>query len=333
MFEPEYPMTAADAATKRVGDPLNLDGTDVRVTLVDESRIYHIEGKAPEGEEVGDVAQYFNAEAGDKMQVVSWTGDELEYYNGIDLTRGTVAKAFGLSSETPMGSGSSLGAQGVSSAWSGSTADHYDSTAKFVMKAVGVVLGAAILFAVYSLRAPTHRPATVLKFSAPPTSIKVGSYGRLDDKNYRITGHAMVEIAEVGLRIEQHEFELRDDDGNEALLIYGWKAGAMDWYLYTTLHPLEPMSPHQAGAVRWGEAVNLDGIVARVKELFCSTVLQAESPNGYEFKAGRVSYGFSAQIAATILTTRWNENEISFHQGKFLPGKAVTDAFGQQAGK
>src|SRR6266542_787165 len=39
MFEPEYPITAEDAATKRVGDPLNLDGTDVHVTLVDKSRV------------------------------------------------------------------------------------------------------------------------------------------------------------------------------------------------------------------------------------------------------------------------------------------------------
>ncbi|MEI9864534.1 MAG: hypothetical protein WDN00_08275 [Limisphaerales bacterium] len=33
-----------------------------------------IEGRAPDGVEVGDVANYFNAEAGDMMQVVSWTG-------------------------------------------------------------------------------------------------------------------------------------------------------------------------------------------------------------------------------------------------------------------
>ena len=70
MFEPEYPMTAADATTKRIGDRLNLTGTDVRVTLLDTSRVYRIEGKAPEGVEVGDVAKYFNAEAGSIMQVV-----------------------------------------------------------------------------------------------------------------------------------------------------------------------------------------------------------------------------------------------------------------------
>ena len=33
LFDPEYPMTAADAATKRVGDRLNLTGDDVRVTF------------------------------------------------------------------------------------------------------------------------------------------------------------------------------------------------------------------------------------------------------------------------------------------------------------
>lgn len=71
LFEPEYPMTAADAATKRVGDHLNLTGENIRITLRSASRVYHIEGQAPEGVEVGDVANYFNAEAGNIMQVVS----------------------------------------------------------------------------------------------------------------------------------------------------------------------------------------------------------------------------------------------------------------------
>ena len=103
LFDPEYPMTAADAATKRVGDHLNLTGTDVRVTLLDTSRVYHIEGQAPEGVEVGDVANYFNAEAGGIMQVVSWTGEEVEFYNGVNLARGVVNSAFNLPPE-PSGS-------------------------------------------------------------------------------------------------------------------------------------------------------------------------------------------------------------------------------------
>src|SRR5260370_14123426 len=52
MFEPARGLSAEDAATKRVGDTLDLDGTNVRVTLVRRSRIYHVEGTAPEGEPV-----------------------------------------------------------------------------------------------------------------------------------------------------------------------------------------------------------------------------------------------------------------------------------------
>ena len=92
LFEPEFVMTAEDAATKRVGDQLNLDGHDVRVTLVDETRVYHIEGEAPEGVELGDVAHYFNAEAGSRMVVVSWTGEEVEYYRGVTVAPAMTAK-------------------------------------------------------------------------------------------------------------------------------------------------------------------------------------------------------------------------------------------------
>ncbi len=78
LFDPEYPMTAEDAATKRVGDRLNLTGDGVRVTFRSESQVYYVEGKPPEGEEVGTTAEYFNAEASGIMQVVSWTGNDVE---------------------------------------------------------------------------------------------------------------------------------------------------------------------------------------------------------------------------------------------------------------
>ena len=94
LFEPEFLMSASEAAAKRVGDRINLEGTHVRISLVDESRVYHIEGDAPEGVELGDVAKYFNAQSGKDMIVVSWTDDEVEYYRGKDLDSGLVAAAF-----------------------------------------------------------------------------------------------------------------------------------------------------------------------------------------------------------------------------------------------
>ena len=95
-FNPDYTLTAAEAAAKQVGDSLNLTGTDVRVTLVQSSKVYYLEGQAPEGVTVGSRANYFNAEAGDVMQVVSWTGREVEYYNGLSLSATAVARAFQL---------------------------------------------------------------------------------------------------------------------------------------------------------------------------------------------------------------------------------------------
>src|SRR5260370_40802875 len=99
MSEPTRGLSAEDAAAKRVGGTMDLDGTRVRVTLVRQSRIYHVEGTAPEGEAVGCLADYFNAEAGNEMFVVSWTGSEIEFYRGRTIPKSEVASAFQLHSD------------------------------------------------------------------------------------------------------------------------------------------------------------------------------------------------------------------------------------------
>jgi len=116
-FAPDHPLTAADAVMKQVGDRLNLTGANVRVTLVQTSRVYRIEGMPPAGEKVGDEDNYFNAEAGDVMQVVSWSGQKVEYYNGITLGSGSVEKAFRLPRFAPVRLSSSSDS---TSSWSGS---------------------------------------------------------------------------------------------------------------------------------------------------------------------------------------------------------------------
>jgi len=95
-FTPATPLTAREAGLKKVGDRISLDGVSAEVTVVDESRVHFIEGRAPDWVAVGDVAQYFNAEAAGKMWVVSWSGDEVEYYRGMQLHGELVAQALGL---------------------------------------------------------------------------------------------------------------------------------------------------------------------------------------------------------------------------------------------
>jgi len=79
-------MTAGEAGSKKEGDIVNLDGAPLRITRVDRSQVYLVEGKTPQGIAMGKVANYFNADAGPRQIVVSWTGEEMEYYSGMSTS-------------------------------------------------------------------------------------------------------------------------------------------------------------------------------------------------------------------------------------------------------
>ena len=319
MFEPEFPMAAEDAATKRVGDVVNLDGVDVTVTFVQESRIYLIDGRAPEGQRVGSRANYFNAEHGPKMIVVSWTGTEVEYYKGVTISAGMVASAFNL----PVG-------QMLKSNFVGGGGFSGTGLAKLVLVSI---IGLFILMCFFSNIPSGVREPAVVKHPALAPPLAVGNAGSLNGTHYRIVGHAQVEIAETGNFVDRHEYYLRDDDTNDALLVYGASPDAKDWIFFTPLHPAIALTPQQAGNVRLGKTVNVDGVVAPVTELFRSTIQQIEDPDQPGWKSGDVRYGFIAREGSTNLLVRWNEQDIEFEQGKTVDAKVVATAFGQPAPK
>jgi hypothetical protein len=327
MFEPEYPMTAADAATKRVGDRLNLTGEDVRITLRSASRVYHIEGQAPEGVEVGDVANYFNAEAGNDMQVVSWTGDDVEYYNGVTIPQSVVAAAFNV----PRAFNSSSFSGGDSS-WLGGNAEHYDSGVKFFLKAALVIFFFIIVFGRHFSCSNESAPVKKVNAGVPP--LTVGATGKLMGRNYHVTAHAVVEIAEVGARFERHEYQLLDDDdGITDLLVCGMKADDKDWELFTPLfNPLSP-SPQQCAAKKAGDMVNIDTVIAFVHELFLSTTRQVEGTASADWQPGDMRFGFEAQGVNDLLLARWNAVAVSFQRGTNVATNEVTAAFAGPPGK
>ena len=324
LFDPEYPMTAADAATKRVGDHLNLTGEDVRITLRSASRVYHIEGQAPEGVEVGDVANYFNAEAGNVMQVVSWTGDEVEYYNGVNLPQTVVAAVFNV----PRASNSSSFSGGDSS-WLGGNDEHYDSGVKFFLKAAVVLFGFIIVLGRNFSCSTDYESAPLKMVNAAAPPLTVGAAGKLLGRNYHITAHAVVEIAEPGARFERHEYQLTDDEGQPGLLICGMKADDKDWELFTPLSSPLPPSPQQCAAKKAGDMVNIDTVVAIVHELFLSTTRQVDGAVAADWQPGDMRFGFEAQGVSEVLLARWNAGGVSFHRGKNLPAKDVIADFNQ----
>lgn len=318
-FEPEFPMTAADAATRKIGDRLNLEGADVRVTLVDESRVYHIEGEAPEGVEVGDVAHYFNAEARNTMIVVSWTGDEVEYYRGEDLSRFQMKQAFSVADERPL----NLSRLSGSAAKDGG----FQLVAKWLIPAIVLAVVALVFGLQFSSCKTTRRVAAVTRIKAAAPELKVGGSGRLGAARYRIERRVRTEIAEVGRVFNWHEYELTDEDGRRALLIQGFIPGSDDMVFFSPLTPSEPLTPEQAAAARIGETVNVDGVIAPVKAIFQSVRRESEG-SGSHLRTGEPSFGFTAQAGTTTLLVRWSQGQIAFHRGAVKDLKAVKAAFG-----
>ena len=305
MFEPQFPITAADAASKRVGDPINLDGSHLRITLRDHSRIYFIEGEAPEGEEVGDVAEYFNAEADGAMVVVSWTGDEVECYHGMTISSLAVGRAFNLPSAS---------LRDLSSASTDSQPSPFPTV--MVFSVLGTLILLALVFSVFR-----SRPAAPLRrFAAPPVALKIGSSGKIDDRNYVITSDTLVELDEFGAVFQRHELHLRDQDGNGALLIRGWKPGDKDWCLLTLQDPSEPMTPQQAAAVSCGKNIPCAGTSVPVDALFRFTALKVNTDDPLQNTTGKVFYGFSGGTGVTRMLARWDEDSVNFYAGRPLNG-------------
>jgi len=316
LFEPDAPMTAADAATKRIGDLVNLDGEDVRVTLVDTSRIYYIEGKAPEGEEVGDVANYFNAEAGNIMDVVSWTGDEIEYYHGKNLSSRDVENAFQLS--MPADAFANL-----NQSWDKySTGQTQTDWARYIVPIVTLIFIFTFFGGNFSCSSTVQNP--VKKFTAATPPLAVGSTGTWNNKHYRITAHAVIEIAEVNRFYERHEYQLTDDDGNVVLLVCGGEPEAKEWEWFTSLEPLAHVPPEEAASKKLGDVVHVGSVTATVNRLFSSTVHQTDSAGTIDWQN---SYGYEAIFPNGVVMARWNPIVASFHEGTIVPAKEITAAF------
>ncbi|HEV2693816.1 MAG TPA: hypothetical protein VG347_13065 [Verrucomicrobiae bacterium] len=309
-FEPDSPLTAADAVLKQVGDELSLTGVTVRVTLVQTSRVYRIEGTPPAGECVGDEDNYFNAEAGDVMQVVSWTGQKIEYYNGFTLAPGSVDTAFRLPRQAPARIFSG-----------GSGTRDYASFGKYIL------WGFLLLFILVPILArnfsfsTSYEAPPVKKVSAPSPPLMVGASEEWNGQKFHITAHAVMEVAGVNSVYERNEYELTDDASNITLLVCGEKPDAKEWRLYTPLSPLEAPLPQQAVNQKFGDTVNIDGVTATISELSQFTVKSMDAVADSNWHQGDVRFGYTASSQYDSLLVRWDKQNITFLRGKKVPPK------------
>jgi hypothetical protein len=320
MFKPSEAMTATEAEVKQKGDRVNLDGTAMPVTLVDSSRVYFVEGKVPEGVAVGQRAHYFNAEAGEKMMVVSWTGEEVEFYSGRTISVAEVSRGFNLSRLAAvvfaLTSGRSLATTQVLPFF-------------FILALVGVV-GLCVFAGVRTGK----RPPAVVVLPTARSVLKVGQAGELEGRRYRITGDNLVTVAETGLRHARHEYELTDDgDGHAALLIAPAGTNTGNWTFCTLLEPPPPLEPWQAAAVKVGQTVLPDQQPVRVSKLFLSTITEATGIPPLTYRRGEVLYGFSGAAQSNIFIVRWNAANITWLKGRVVADGGVRMAFPERLEK
>ena len=331
-FTPVHPMTAAEAASKRVGDSVNLDGTPVRITLVDESRVYHIEGSAPEGVEVGDVAKYFNADAGNRMLVASWTGDEIEFYEGLDASAESVADAFKIPRDAAPGTVNYLDTATRNAGPGGR------GSGGVFTKIVIAIFSAATLFGGYSCLSKRWSSQTAgkprAKIAAPALQLPTGAQGMLAQHNYSVDGQALVEIARVAGRHDRREYPLHDDASQAALLVNGLSGGSKEWHLFRPAEVPPGLTPHDAATKRKGSPVNVDGRTMKIIDLFQSKGITASgnSQNANVLPAP-LQYGFVASEAGEWLIARWTENQIQFLRGTAVPEAEVISALARKPAK
>jgi hypothetical protein len=321
-FEPSHPLDARAAAAKNVGDTVNLDGRPLPITLTGTSRVYHIEGQAPEGVEVGDIASYFNADTGNRMLVASWTGHEIEFYEGLDVPAVTLAAAFGLNA-------SAFPAAGFST---GSAAGTGTSTASRFTKIVIALLGFSSFFSLRSCFTASTSDSVASaprpKLAAPAQRLAGGAAGTLAMQRYVVAAHAVVEVARASGRHDRREYLLRDESNQEWLLVNGLSGGAREWHL---LHPASPApagTPYDAAVRKVGATVGVEGSTVRVVDLFQAKVLAADGILAANTLPGVVQYGFVAREGASWVIARWNEDRIQWYRGGAIPDTDVLAALG-----
>lgn len=324
LLEPRRPLSVDEASRKRVGDSVEFEGRPIPITLVDQSTVAFIEGQAPEGVEVGDVADYFNADAGGgRMFVASWTGGEIEFYLGRGLGTAQVDAAFGI--RTPRGAASF----NVGERWTSDGGQEWGQWGKVLVWVV-ILLG----YVGFQLADGYERPARVAAppemKAAPKLQLPYAIKGTLDGREYRVTAHAEAALLLKGAQFREREYWLRETDGAEALLAHGWAADPESWVLMRRAEPAEDFTAYQAAALRRGATFEFDGRKFLVAEIFLTRIAGIDGPAGGSPWPGPELYGILARNGDEWMYCRWTEREMKAFVGRRIPGTDVLAAFAKR---
>lgn len=313
LFEPANPLSAADADQVRVGQTLQLDGVELRIELVDESRVYHIEGEPPVGVEIGDVARYFNARSADRMVVVSWSGAEVEHFHGLDLSDAMIAGAFNIPAMVRR-SASKEGRKRL-----------------LIVAVVGLlallVLTALVLGGRQRSAARRMTDVSGVRSAATPRiqSERLGSgwSGHLGETEYTVVGQAEIATAQIGGSYSRRDYWLKGLDGTQARLFQGLGSSGRDCFLMEEQKENFGLTPQRAALLRSGSSFEVNGVRLQVDYLFRSTTTNIEGQMQGDDKRDKVLYQFLARSGSIIWIFGWNESGIIVWKGVHIPEEIV----------
>jgi hypothetical protein len=317
---PQQPLTAREAGLKKVGDRVSLDGVSAEVTVVDETRVWFIEGKAPDWVSVGDVAQYLNAEAGGKMWVVSWSGDEVEYYRGMNLHGELVAQALNLPP-----------AALTRSSGSGSSGGRWLTTAHVSQLGGLLFVGYFALQFIPGLRgcgssrspnfsipnpasASTPAAPVVERRPVPPQVLTIGTNVVIGGRKYEVVSHRLTAFTKVNSQWHQHHYQVTDDQGQTNLLSVDPIAAAPLFHLYKPFTPTNPPTPPVAGSMRGGEKVTLDRYTGTIHTLQMSQEVSRTGPPIPGFATNGLTYHYIATGSNGVLLASWNADRVVYYR-------------------
>jgi hypothetical protein len=266
------------------------------------------------------------------MLVVSWTGDEIEFYQGLDVPAMQVAAAFGLK---PTGRAFKRPLRAAAASRLGEADDSESSGRAF--KGVLATIGFVVFFAFQSCSFEScsfgggRPPAPPPKQGAPAARLALGARGALAGQEYTVAGHAVVEIAALAGKFDRHEYDLVDATGRHALLIQGLSGPAKEWCL---LRPETPpsLTALQAAALRRGQEVKVAGVALKVVGAFQCRPLAVDGQPVAGLWPGTVQYGVVAGTLDHWAIARWTESTRQVHSGRTLPEQEVLKALASPAG-
>src|ERR1039458_5322033 len=128
------------------------------------------------------------------MIVVSWTGQEVEFYKGLDLSPTTVSSAFNV---RLVNFSRLFRAPGGSRQLSGLV----------VVLVVALVLVIVVIFGYHAFM-PSRRTPAIVRTGAPASPLAVGKTGKLGGTRFQVQSHLLVEMAMVGRRLDRKSTRL-----------------------------------------------------------------------------------------------------------------------------